>query len=194
MRSKIRFQDILENESTLAAYYTYLEEDETSFSLDFYISIQNLRRENDLNLKIKFIRQIFRTYFRIRDDKINFNSTKLDSLGFDKKIVDTIQEKNKKDKNLPKDTFDEAFTWVEDFLATRSVANFLKSPHFINSLPVLEPLNIYVRYVEFVELEHNYVIINKNPWESFATEEKEVELKTRKEEHKVKSNEVKTFL
>lgn len=194
MRSKITFQDILENESNSAAYYTYLEEQGISFLLDFYDSIQNLRRKNfDVNLKIKVIRWIFKTYFRRRGDQINFNHTKLDSLGFEKSIVDTIIEKHEKDKNLPPDTFDEAFNWVEDFLATRCVKDFLKSPYFINSLPVSEPENVHVRYLEFVELEHNYVIINKNPWESFATEGKEVELKTRKEEHEVKLNEDKTF-
>ena len=139
MASKISFQDVIENQEKLEAFHTYLEDDDISFLLDFYSLIHSLRTKNfDGDTKSRLIRQIFKTFFRKRDDKINFNSNGLDTLGFDNSIVDKVLEKNKKDRNLAPDTFNEAYDWVEKFLRSKCLPNFLKSPHFTDSLSELE--------------------------------------------------------
>ena len=81
MASKISFQDVIENQERLEAFHTYLEEDNISFLLDFYSLIHSLRTKKfDEDTKSRLIRQIFKTFFRKRDDKFNFNSWAIISL------------------------------------------------------------------------------------------------------------------
>ena len=144
MAAKIPFEDIVHDGEKFQKFNTYLEEDGISFLLQFYGSIKSLRTQSyDSDTKTRVIRQIFKTFFRKREDIANFHSTELDLLKTQdgrsvRPLVDAVFDLNKKSKNLPHDAYDEAFKWVDEILRITCFPNFLKSPIFFESLPAFE--------------------------------------------------------
>ena len=144
MAARIPFEDIVHDGDKFQKFNTYLEEDGISFLLQFYGSIKSLRTQSyDSDTKTRVIRQIFKTFFRKREDIANFHSTELDLLKTQdgrsvRPLVDAVFDLNKKSKNLPHDAYDEAFKWVDEILRITCFPNFLKSPIFFESLPAFE--------------------------------------------------------